>query len=74
MSPEVSRSKLLEWVSGLLLVGGTVAVAGVGDRLLTGAGYPLVGGVFWALCYGSALFVVWFVWLRHVELTGPAEG
>lgn len=73
MSPAI-EANLPEWVSGLLLIAVTVAVAGVGDRFLTGAGYPLVGAAFWAICYAGALFVVWTVWLRHIEFTGPADG
>lgn len=74
MAPSARDSKLPEWVSGLLLVAATVAAAGVGDSLLTGAGYPALGAFFWAVCYATALFVVWLVWLRHIELTGPANG
>ena len=74
MAPSATDSRLPEWVSGLLLVGVTVALAGIGDSLLTDAGYPALGAFFWVVCYAGALFVVWFVWLRHVELTGPADG
>jgi hypothetical protein len=73
MSPAID-AKFPEWVSGVLLIAVTVAAAGVGDRLLTGAGYPLVGAFFWVLCYAGALLVVWTVWLRHIEFIGPADG
>lgn len=74
MAPSATHSTLPKWVSGLLLVGVTVAVAGVGDSLLTTAGYPNLGASFWVVCYAGALLVVWVVWLRHIELSGPADG
>ena len=74
MFPAETDSKLPEWVSGVLLVAVTVALAGIGDRVLTGAGYPTLGALFWVVCYAGAMLVVWFVWLRHVEFTGPADG
>jgi hypothetical protein len=74
MAPATTDSRLPQWVSGLLLVGVTVALAGIGDSLLSDAGYPVVGAFFWVVCYAGALFVVWFVWLRHIDLSGPTEG
>jgi uncharacterized membrane protein YkvI len=74
MSAVASQSNLREWVSGLLLVAVTISLSGVGDRLLTAAGYPMLGAFFWVVCYASALFVVWLVWLRHFEFTGPVDG
>lgn len=73
MPSPVADSKLPQWVSGVLLVAATVALAGIGDRVLTGAGYPYLAAAFWVVCYAGALFVVWFVWLRHIDLTGPAN-
>lgn len=67
-------SDLPGWVAGILLLAGTVAVAGVTDALLTEAGYGTVGAFVWLLCYAGALATVWLVWLRHIDLTGPAEG
>lgn len=67
-------SDLPGWVAGIVLLAGTIAVAGVTDALLTEAGYGALGAVVWLLCYATALATVWFVWLRHIDLTGPAEG
>ena len=62
------------WAAGFLLLSGTIAVAGVADYLLTNSGYGFLGTYVWAVCYAGALLVVWLVWLRHIELTGPADG
>ncbi|MFT4905406.1 MAG: hypothetical protein ACI8UR_001982 [Natronomonas sp.] len=67
-------SDLPGWVAGVLLLGGTIAVAGITDALLTNAGLGYLGIAVWAICYAGALLTVWFVWLRHIELVGPAEG
>lgn len=74
MSPSMADTKLPQWVAGLLLVAVTVSLSGIGDRVLTGAGYPALGAFFWVVCYASALVVVWYVWIRHIEFTGPADG
>jgi len=74
MSPTVAGRELPEWAAGVLLVALTVSLAGVGDRVLTGAGYPTLGAFFWVVCYAGALVVVWFAWLRHIEFTAPTDG
>lgn len=74
MFPAETDSKLPEWVSGVLLVAVTIALAGIGDGLLSDAGYPMLAALFWVVCYASAMVVVWFVWLRHIDFTGPADG
>jgi hypothetical protein len=62
------------WAAGFLLLAGTIAVAGVGDYLLTNSGYEFLGRFMWAVSYAGALLVVWMVWLRNMELTGPTDG
>lgn len=74
MSLSMDDTKLPQWVAGLLLVAVTVSFSGIGDHVLTGAGYPTLGAFFWVICYASALVVVWYVWIRHIEFTGPADG
>jgi len=69
-----SDSDLSGWTAGILLLAGTIATAGVADYLLTNSGYGFLGTYVWAVCYAGALLVVWMVWLRHIELTGPADG
>jgi hypothetical protein len=62
------------WAAGILLLSGTIATAGVADYLLSNSGYEFLGIYVWAACYAGALLVVWVVWLRDLELTGPADG
>lgn len=61
-----------DWALGTGLLAGTIAIAGISDYALTNAGYDILGIYVWVLCYSGALLVIWFVWLRHIELTGPA--
>lgn len=74
MSRFEDPSDLPGWVAGIVLLAGTIAVAGVTDALLTEAGYATLGAFVWLLCYAGALATVWFAWLRHIDLTGAAEG
>jgi hypothetical protein len=60
------------WASGILLLAVTISVAGIVDNALSNAGYEFLGIYVWAVCYAGALLVVWFVWLRDIELTGAA--
>jgi hypothetical protein len=69
-----AEGNLPGWAAGFLLLSGTIAVAGVADYLLTNSGYGFLGTYVWAVCYAGALLVVWLVWLRDIELTGPADG
>ena len=39
------------WAIGVVLLTGTISVAGVTDYVLTGAGYDIAGTAVWALCY-----------------------
>lgn len=50
-----------------------IAGTGVVRRLLGEMGYNGIGRIVFVLGYGSMVFVLWFVWLRPLELTGPVE-
>lgn len=56
---------------GLVLVVGIV-VPGFADYVLSTAGYPSVGMVVWAFGYLTMALVVWYRWLRPLDLSGPA--
>lgn len=73
MTSQAADSRLRQWVAGALLVAATVSLAGIGDRVLNGAGYPILAAAFWVVCYATAMFVVWYVWLRHIDFTGAAD-
>ena len=61
--------------AGLLavVVAGGVVVPGVSNYALHEAGYPSLGTLVFAVGYGTMALLVWFGWLRHLELTGPAD-
>jgi hypothetical protein len=35
------------------------------------ANLPQLGNVVWVMGYGTMVFVVWFVWIRPLDLIGP---
>lgn len=54
-----------------------VVVPGLAAAALTSLGRETLGSVAWALGYGSGAVLVWYLWLRPLDLTGPdvaAEG
>jgi hypothetical protein len=53
----------------LLAVG--VAVSGVADFALVRAGYPGWGAYVWAVGYAGTVLLLFFLYLRPLELTGP---
>ena len=64
---ELTRSKLL--LAAILLIG--VAGSGIARRLLAEAGYDGVGIVVFILGYGGMVLVVWYGWIRPMDITGP---
>lgn len=56
---------------GLALALG-VTVPGALNYLLAANGYDVLGGAVWASGYLTAVVVIWYVWIRPLELTGPA--
>lgn len=72
--PHTDGVELPNWLTGILLLAVTISAAGITDRLLSNAGHEILGAYVWTVSYGAMLFIIWLVWLRHIELTGPAEG
>ena len=58
---------------GLILFVG-VAVPGLARRALGQAGYSNLGRVVFVLGYGLMVVVIWYVWIRPLDLTGPSGG
>lgn len=56
-----------------ILLGG-VAGTGLVVRLLNNAGYSGIGVAVWIGGYGATLAVLWYGWLRPLDLTGPTAG
>lgn len=55
----------------VLLVG--VAGTGISVRLVNMAGYDTLGMVIWAMGYGTTIFLLWFGWLREMDITGQTD-
>jgi hypothetical protein len=64
-----TRNTLL--LAAVFVVG--VAGSGIARRLLGEAGYNDLGVVVFVLGYAGMVFVVWFGWVRPLELTGPMD-
>jgi hypothetical protein len=56
----------------VVLVG--IVGSGLARRLLGLAGYSTLGRVVFVLGYATMVFVVWYGWIRPLDLTGPADG
>ena len=57
----------------LVVVVGIVG-SGLARRLLGLAGYQTLGRVVFVLGYATMVFVVWYGWIRPLDLTGPTDG
>jgi hypothetical protein len=68
MSEETTRGDKLAF--GLTLAS-VVIIPGLGHYFLSGLGYPTVGSAVWAIGYGSGAVVIWYVWIRPLDLTAP---
>jgi len=55
----------------VLLVG--IAGTGIAVRLVNGAGYSLLGSALWVVGYGTTIFVLWYGWLRPLDLSGQTS-
>ena len=64
-----TRDKLL---LAVVIVAGIV-LPGLARRFLGEAGYDGVGVVVFVLGYAGMIFLVWYGWIRPLELTGPVD-
>jgi hypothetical protein len=55
----------------VLLVG--IAGTGISVRLVNAAGYSLLGSAVWAIGYSTTILVLWYGWLRPLDLTGQTS-
>lgn len=56
---------------GLTLALGVV-VPGLANYVLTNAGYPMLGSAAWAGGYLTAMLILWYVWIRPLDLRGSS--
>jgi len=54
-----------------LTIAAVVIVPGLANGFLSGAGYPWVGSAVWALGYGLGVVLIWYEWIRPLDITGP---
>jgi hypothetical protein len=52
-----------------IALGGIVGF-GIADYALTSAGYPTVGMIVWGGGYFATILVLWYGWLRPLDLDG----
>jgi hypothetical protein len=64
-----TRDKLLL----LTVVVAGIVLPGLARRFLGEAGYSAVGTVVFILGYATMIFLVWYGWIRPLELTGPSN-
>lgn len=64
-----TRDKLLL----LAVVVSGIVLPGIARRFLGEAGYPGVGTIVFVLGYAGMVFLVWYGWIRPLELTGPVD-
>lgn len=66
---ELFTRKVLPLV--LVLVAGIV-VPGLARRLLGLAGYTNLGRLVFVLGYGTMIVVIWYGWIRPLDIRGPS--
>ena len=59
--------RLPGWAKALSIIATAVVIAGVGDFLLSQAGYGGLGMLVWAAGYGGGVLAVWAIWFRGLE-------
>ena len=56
----------------LVLAVGVVG-PGLANYFLAQGGYETLGTVVWALGYATMVLVLWYVWVRPLDLSGPTS-
>jgi hypothetical protein len=64
----VSREALLIVLILVLGIGGS----GIARGLLAERGYDALGSAVFVIGYGSMVVMLWYGWIRPLEITGPS--
>ena len=56
-------------LAAILLIG--VVAPGLARRALGVAGYSTLGTIVFVLGYAGMVFLVWYGWIRPLDITGP---
>lgn len=57
----------------VLVVVGAVVIPGLLVGVLEVAGLSMIGNFIWILGYETGIFVVWYIWLRPLDLVGAVK-
>ncbi|WP_136717179.1 hypothetical protein [Halorientalis salina] len=63
---------LSERVKFALVLSAGIVLPGLADYALAQAGYDLLGSFVWATGYFGTMILIWYVWLRPLDITGPS--
>ncbi|WP_308219588.1 hypothetical protein [Halorientalis litorea] len=66
--------ELSERAKFALVLSGGVVLPGLGNYALKSATFPYsnaLGSLVWVVGYIGAMLLIWYVWLRPLDLTGP---
>ena len=55
---------------GLTLVA-VVVVPGLASAVISSLGYDGLDSLVWAVGYGSGALLVWYVWIRPLDISAP---
>lgn len=61
------REKLAPVLAALAVI----VLPGLASFALDEAGYQTVGSAVWAIGYGTGILMLWYVWIRPLDITGP---
>lgn len=60
-----------EKVAFVLIIAIGVIGSGVANYALTEVGAPTLGTIVWMFGYAMTVFVLWYIWIRPLDITGP---
>lgn len=69
--PQVFPGDTPRWLTFLLVLAGGVALSGLADFALSQAGYTALGAYVWAVGYAGTVLLLFVLYLRPLEITGP---
>lgn len=58
---------------GVLVIAGTIVLPGLLVYIFKAVGLSTFGDFIWIIGYGTGIFVVWYIWIRPLDLVGAAE-
>lgn len=73
MSDAAANGTKSQMLRALLVVIGGIVVPGLISRALYASGLPTLGAFAFATGFFGMLVVVWYVWLRELDISGPIE-